>query len=135
MLKEDIRQLDCDDSTMTYEERLELYKEEWNEVLSGKSTVTDASELADVLEREGELGHRPVDLYTKPPFSTIARIMKKEGLSTTDVGGFLRWKAKADNMKAARAAKATKRSKTKKDDPAARARRFFEFKKQTKGEF
>jgi hypothetical protein len=47
-----------------------------------------------------------VGLYSKPPFTTIARLMEKEGLSTTDLGAFLRWKAKDDNMKVARAEKA-----------------------------
>jgi hypothetical protein len=41
---------------MNYEERLGLYEEERNEVLSGKSTVVEPSELAELLEREGELG-------------------------------------------------------------------------------
>jgi hypothetical protein len=65
----------------------------------------------------------------------IVRLMEKQGLSTTDLGVFLRWKAKADNMKAARAAKAKKRKRPKKIDLAAKGRSFFEaIRKQTKGE-
>jgi hypothetical protein len=98
--------------------------------LSGKSTVIDPSELAEVLEREGQLGYRPVELYSKHPFTTIVRLMEKEGLSTTDLGAFTRWKAKDDNMKEARASKAKKRRKSKKAEPTAKMQSFFEFKKR-----
>jgi hypothetical protein len=117
MLNADIRILDCDDNTLTYEERVGLFENEWNEILSGKSSVADLKQLEEVLEREGLLGFRPIELYSKRPFTTITRLMQREGLSTTDLGVFLRWKAKNDNMTKARIAKLAKRKPNKKVDP------------------
>jgi hypothetical protein len=56
--------------------------------------------------------------------------MEKEGLSTTDLGEFLRWKAKNDNAKKARVAKA----KIKKIDSTAKGHKFLTFLK-TKREY
>jgi len=77
-------------------------------------------ELNEVLEREGAYWDRPVDLYSRPPFSKIARIMEEEGLSTTDVRVFLKWKTKNEFVTKAIAAKAKKRKKAKKVDPTAK---------------
>lgn len=106
LINADAKLLDVDDPGMTPGEKLEAYTEEWNRILSGKSGIVDASELQEVMEREGQRGFRSVELYARPPFSTISRLMEKAGLSTTDVQVFLRWKAKNDNTEKARAAKA-----------------------------
>lgn len=111
LINADVKSLDCDDSTLTPGEKLGDYEEEWNRILSGEDGNASPADLQEVLEREGALGERPVELYTKPPFSIISRLMMKEGLSTTDVQVFLRWKAKDDNMKKAREAKLKKRPK------------------------
>jgi len=130
MLKADVKLLDCMDKTLSYEELVEDYAEEWDGILSGNDAGADPSELKEVLEREGELGYRPVELYSKPPFTTITRLMQKAGLSTTDLGVFLRWKAKADNVKKARAAKAKKRKRTKKVDTRERFKSFLRSKRK-----
>jgi hypothetical protein len=114
MLNNDMKFIGADiDLTLTYEERVHDYEETWNRILNGKGGNAAAADLLEVIECEGQLGFRPAEQYARPPFSTIARLMKKEGLSTTDLGGFLRWKAKADNMEAARKAKKRKRAVTK----------------------
>ena len=112
MLTADMKFVGADiDSEMTYMERVHTYEESWDEVLSGKNKNADPTDLLGVMDREGLAGERPVKQYAKPPFSTITRLMEKEGLSTTDLGKFIRWKAKADNVKAARKAKLLKKSK------------------------
>jgi len=125
MLKVDVRILDCDDKKMCYEEKVGLYEDEWNDVLAGKSTVVSVTELEEVLQRDGVYENSPAELYSKPPFTQFARLMKKEGLSTTDLDAYLKWKAKDDNLKKARAAKATKRKKSGKDDPPLTLEPFF----------
>jgi hypothetical protein len=72
-------------------------------------TVTD---LEEVLIREGQLGYVPADLYSKPPFSTISRLMEKNGLTTTVVREFLNWTAKKENVRKARDAKVNMKQKS-----------------------
>lgn len=128
MLNADIKILDCEDKTLCYEELVEDYKEAWNECLTKGSGGAEPAELQEVLVREGAFGDRPVALYTKPPFSLITGLMKKHGLATTDVQGFLRWKAKDDNLKKAREAKLKKRPK--KTIPAVKGAWLLERKKK-----
>jgi hypothetical protein len=125
MLTKDMKFIGADiDETLTYEERVHGYEEEWNAILNAKDGNADPSDLQKVMEREGSLGFRPVDLYSRRPFTTIIRLMEREGLSTTDLGVFLRWKAKNDNVTKARYAKSRKRKRTKKVDPKERFRSF-----------
>ena len=112
LLNADVKQLEVDDSEATPGEKLVCYAEAWNEILSGKDGNADAGELQEVLEREGQLGSRPTEQYAKPPVSTISRLMEKAGLTTTDVQSFLRWKAKNENTKKARAAKVKVKAET-----------------------
>ena len=128
LINADVRLLDCDDPKNTPGEKLGDYEEEWNRITSGKGGNVDVSALNEVLEREGVLGEAPVDLYARPPFSTITQLMEKEGLSTTDLGEFIRWKAKADNAKKAREAKLKK--KTKKTKPTVKTNWLLERKKK-----
>src|SRR5471030_837598 len=72
MLNADIKLLDCGDDTLTYEELVENYAEHWDRILDGKEGNVSSADIQEVLEREGELGERPVELYSKPPFSTIS---------------------------------------------------------------
>ena len=109
LINADVKLLDCIDSTHTPGEKLGDYEEEWNRIMGGEKGGATAADLLEVMEREGGHGFRPAEQYARPPFSTIARLMEKEGLSTTDLGVFLRWKAKADNMTTARKAKERKR--------------------------
>jgi hypothetical protein len=110
MLNADMKFIDADiDSEISYQERVHTYEHKWNVTISGKPGNADPADLAEVLQREGRLGFRPSEQYARPPFSTVARLMEKEGLSTTDLGEFLRWKAKHDNLTKARKAKKRKR--------------------------
>src|SRR5208283_3399293 len=112
MLTGDMKFVGADiDKTLTYMERIHTYEESWKGVLIGKNRNADPADLQEVMEREGQLGYRPVELYSRRPFTTITRLMQKEGLSTTDLGVFLKWKAKNDNVAKARDAKAKKRKK------------------------
>ena len=111
MLNADVRFLDCDDDTLAYVEMLGFCEQKWNATSKGEHTNVSVVDLQEGLEREYELGYHPADLYTKQTFTTIIRLMEKEGLSTTDLSVFLRWKAKADSVGKARGAKAKKRRK------------------------
>jgi hypothetical protein len=111
LINADVKTLDCDDDTLTPEEKLGNYEEEWNLILKGEDGNASPADLQEVLEREGRYGNIPSELYTKPPFSLITGLMNKHGLATTDVQTFLRWKAKDDNMRKAREAKLKKRPK------------------------
>jgi hypothetical protein len=131
MLTKDMKFVGADiDTTHTYLERIHTYEESWNGVLSGKNKNADAGDLQEVMEREGLHGFRSVGLYAKPPFTTITRLMEREGLTTTDLREFLRWKAKNDNVTKARDAKAKKRNKTKKVDPKEHFRSFLTSRKK-----
>ena len=131
MLTADMKFVAADiDTTHTYAERVHTFEAKGDKTLRGKSGHADPVGLKEVLEREGALGYRPVELYSKRPFTTITRLMEKEGLSTTALGEFLKWKAKAENVKKARAAKAKKWKKTRKVDTTSAIRRFFKFKKE-----
>ena len=101
----DVKLLDVDDSTLTPGEKLGNYEEAWDLILKTGDGNASVADLQQVLEREGELGYVPIELYAKPPFSLIAKLMDKHGLSTTDIGVFLKWTAKNANIKKARAAK------------------------------
>jgi hypothetical protein len=110
----DVKLLDVNESKLTPGEKLENYEEAWNEILAGKDGNVDVAGLQEVLEREGELGYVPTELYAREPFRSIARLMDKHQLSTTEVGVFLNWRAKKANLKKARAAK---KKPKKKPDP------------------
>ncbi|MCX6952536.1 MAG: hypothetical protein NTV51_10290 [Verrucomicrobia bacterium] len=125
LINADLWFLDRNDLTMTPGEKLNLYTEAWNEILSGKSRVADVADLQEVLEREGQLGFRPAEQYARPPFTAISRLMEKEGLTTTDVQVFLRWKAKNENTEKARAAKAKKNPTDKMEKHRAKVVKFF----------
>jgi hypothetical protein len=56
--------------------------------------------------------------------------MEREGLTTTDLREFLRWKAKNDNVTKARDAKAKKRTRTKKVDPKEYFRSFLKLRRK-----
>lgn len=117
LLKTDMQFIDADiEKGMKYEELIGNYRETWDAIMRGADEGASPADLAKALEREALAGYRPNEQYSKPPFSSIVRLMKKHELSTTDLGVFLKWKAKDDNLKAARAATATKRKKSSKDD-------------------
>ncbi len=105
LINADVKLLDVDDSTLTPGEKLADYEEAWDLILTKKDGNASVADLQKVLEREGELGYVPTELYAKPPFSLIAKLMDKHGLSTTEIGVFLKWRAKDTNLKKARAAK------------------------------
>lgn|ERR1035437_1471358 len=106
MLRADMRCLAADwDSTLTYQERVHGYEDAWNATMSGDKRNASPAELAEVIERELADGFWPTGQYAKEPFRSIARLMDKHGLSTTEVGVFLKWTAKNANLKKARTAK------------------------------
>jgi hypothetical protein len=103
MLKIDMAFIDAEyDQKMCYEERVQVYEEAWNEVMSGKKQSAYVADLQRVLEEEGRYG-RPQDDYVKGSFLSIARIMEKNGLAAEDVRKFLTWRSKNENMAKARA--------------------------------
>jgi len=101
LINADVKLLDVDDSTLTPGEKLANYEEAWDLILTKRDGNASVADLQEVLEREGELGYVPTELYAKPPFSLIAKLMDKHELSTTEVGVFLKWLS----LKKARAAK------------------------------
>lgn len=106
MLKADMRCLAADwDSTLTYQERVHGYEDAWNEIMSGAKGNSSPAELAEVIERELADGFWPKEQYAKEPFRSIARLMDKHNVGTTELGVFLKWTAKNANLKKARAAK------------------------------
>lgn len=112
MLTKDMKFIDADiDKETTYMERVHTYEESWNAVLSGHNRNADVTDLEGVLIREGQLGYVPAELYSKPPFSTMSRLMEKNGLTTTVVREFLNWTAKRENVRKARAAQVKKKGK------------------------
>ncbi len=112
MLTKDMKFLDADiDKTHRYGERLSNYEVAWNSSLKNNADFSIVAEMEDVLTREGQLGFVPSQLYAKPPFSSIARLMDKNGLSNADIREFLTWSAKNENVKKARDAKAKKAKK------------------------
>jgi len=108
----DLRLMDRDDATMTPEEKLGLYTEVWNEILSGKQGNVSVADLQEVLEREGLLGFRPQVEYSQGGFKAIARSMEKFKLTPNDVREFLNWTAKNENAKKARANKKNSKKAT-----------------------
>ena len=101
----DVKLMDRDDPKMTPGEKLGLYTEAWNEILSGKQGNVSVADLQEVLEREGLLGIRPQEEYSQGGFKAIARSMEKFKLTPNDVREFLKWTAKNENAKKARAKK------------------------------
>lgn len=101
----DLKLMDRDDPTMTPGEKLGIYTEAWNEILSGNQGSVDVANLQEVLEREGILGIRPQVEYSQGGFKAIARSMEKFKLTPNDVREFLNWTAKNENAKKARAKK------------------------------
>jgi len=106
MLTADMKFIEADiDATLCYAERVEDYATMWNAILSGKEKGANVGALQEVLEREGQLGYTPQEQYSQGPFRSIARIMKRNELSGNDVREFLKWTAKNENAKKARAKK------------------------------
>lgn len=106
MLTADMKFIGADiDTTHCYQERVHGYEEKWNAIMAGKKGNASPADLGELMERELTAGFRPREHYAKEPFRSITRLMDKHELSTTELGAFLKWRVKDDNLKAARAAK------------------------------
>jgi hypothetical protein len=105
MLNADLVSVDLDDDTLTYSERVELYSDAWDSILKKGDGNALVAELTEVIERELAAGFWPKEQYAKEPFRSIARLMDKHSVGTTELGVFLKWRAKNANLTKARAAK------------------------------
>lgn len=113
LINADTKLLDVDDATLTPGEKLGIYEEAWNRILSGTKGNVDIGDLSVVMEREALAGFRPKVEYANAGFRSIAKAMKKHGITGADVRAFLKWTAKNENLKKARDAKTMKVKKLK----------------------
>jgi hypothetical protein len=73
--------------------------------MSGDKGNATPADLFEVIERELADGFWPKEQYAKEPFRSIARLMDKHNVGTTELGVFLKWRARNANLKKARDAK------------------------------
>jgi len=125
MFENDVGHIDaCKEPQLTWPERLELYRQRWDAIMSGRQAREDLlkgrsraddylGELVEVMEREGQAGFRPEHQYLLEPFDSIGKLMDEHEVPECAVREFLKWRSK---QKASRKGQQTRKKRPTKTD-------------------
>lgn len=86
------------DNEFTYLEKIPLYRQRWNEILSGERLGGQvmatglAQELRQIVESELGKGFFRAQEYESEPFRSFDRLMEKHDISEASVREFLKWR-------------------------------------------
>ena len=126
MFNHDVKYIDAPtDNEMRYLEKVSLYRQRWDEILSGQrldGRTIDTElvlEMSRIVESELGKGFFRVQEYQSKPFRSFDRLMEKHDISEASVREFLKWRIRREVTKKRKSTK-PKASKEKLDGSPTR---------------